>query len=197
MPDIDLAVIERHAAVHHIAADEIGARARHLGIIGPADISRLCVDRIDHAPVAGGVDDAVFHQRRGFQPAGGAEFMAPGQPQLADGLLVDLVQRTEAMVVIGPPVHQPVARVLVGAAQLGVAERRGASAGAQKKKGRKNRAGDQAVLQHGRQLLAVNCSVKIHTMGTGPTCRPRQSGTVKNGWFPRRGALPTLILCSI
>jgi len=46
--------------------------------------------------------NAVFHQRRRFQSARGAEFAAPGQAQLADVFLVDLFQRTESVVVVSP-----------------------------------------------------------------------------------------------
>jgi len=146
---IDLVAIERHAAVHHIAANEIGTLAPDLGIIAPQGFAGLGVHRIDHAPGAGGVNHAVLHQRRGFQSPRRSHFAAPGQPELGHRLLIDLVQGAEAVIVIGPAVHQPVARVLVAATQFGVAYRRCARAGPDEKEKGKDCRGEKAVPGHG------------------------------------------------
>src|SRR5215469_4393987 len=126
---IYLAAVESNAAIHHVAADEIGVLARHFGIVRPADLSSLSVDRIDHTPGASGVNDAVLDKRCRFQTARGAHLMAPGQSELANRLLVDLIQRTEPMIIVGSPVHHPVAAILIGALQRGVVENFGPAAG--------------------------------------------------------------------
>jgi hypothetical protein len=45
----------------------------------------------------------------GFETPRGGEFVAPGEAQLRDGLLVDLAQRGVAMIVLSSAVHRPVA----------------------------------------------------------------------------------------
>lgn len=88
---IHLPTVESDAAIHHIAAEKISALARHLGIVGPLQLARLRVDGEHHAPGACRVDDAVFDKRCPFQAERSAELAAPGESQLGDGLLVDLV----------------------------------------------------------------------------------------------------------
>ena len=152
-PDVHFAAIEGHAAIYDVATNEEGALARHLGIVGPADLSGLRVDGVHHAPGTGGVDDAVFHQRRRFQSARGAELAAPGQAQLADGFLVDLFQRTEAVVVVSPPVHQPIACVLI--AVFEVSRRRGALCRLQEPRRRTERTAEAIKLRFNMEETSV------------------------------------------
>src|SRR5690242_13224837 len=145
--DVHLAAIEGHAAIYYVTTNEEGALARHLGIVGPAELTGLGVDGVHHTPGTGGVDDAVFHQRRRFQSARGAEVAAPGQAQFADGFLADLLQRTEPMVVVGPPVHQPIVGVLIAVSKSRVVKGRCPAARTDKEDG-ENYRGHQAALQH-------------------------------------------------
>src|SRR4051794_26834743 len=94
----------------------------NLWIVSPAELSALGIDSVHHAPGARGIDDAVFHQRRRFQTARGSQFAAPSQSQLSDRLLINLVQGTEPVVVIGSSVHHPVSAVMIRAPEAVVVE---------------------------------------------------------------------------
>jgi hypothetical protein len=107
-PDVHLAMVEGHTSIHDVAADGARAGARHLGIVGPQDLSGPSVEGIDNAPLDRGVDHPVHDERGGFEPAMGAELVAPDQTQLLDILLVDLLQLTESLLFVASAVQAPV-----------------------------------------------------------------------------------------
>ncbi len=98
--DIDLVAIERDAAVDRVAAHIDQLFARDLGVVGPLERPGLGVIGLHHRPGGGDVEDAIVHQRRGFLPARGIEIGEPGHAELADVLVVDLVERGKAL--LGP-----------------------------------------------------------------------------------------------
>src|ERR1039457_6478558 len=90
--------MEGDAAVYDVAAEEVGSLTGDFGVVGPLRLAGLRVKGENNAPGAGRVDDAIFRDRRGFEAPCSAEFLAPHQAEFRDGLLVDLVERAEALI---------------------------------------------------------------------------------------------------
>src|SRR5690606_34391123 len=55
---------------------------------------------------------AVDDDRRCFLAAAGIEIEVPGEPELLDIVLVDFVERAEALLIVGAPMAQPFGIVL-------------------------------------------------------------------------------------
>ncbi len=106
---IDLPFVDGHAAIDHVAAGFLSPLLRHLGIPGPDLRPGARVDRVHHAPGRRGVHHAVDHQRSRLEAAGGIRRKLPRQLQLGDVLVVDLVERAEALLVGTAVVGDPLA----------------------------------------------------------------------------------------
>ena len=102
--EIHLAVIKGDAAIDGVAADGADIGAGNLGIEGPQDFAGSGIERVGNAPLAGGIDHSVGDERGRFQAMGRAEFSAPEEAEPANGLLVDLAQGAEALLVGGSSV---------------------------------------------------------------------------------------------
>src|ERR1039457_1945934 len=106
--------MEGDAAVYDVAAEEVGSLTGDFGVVGPLRLAGLRVKGENNAPGAGRVDDAIFRDRRGFEAPCSAEFLAPHQAEFRDGLLVDLVERAEALIGLRTAMQAP---ALVGRSQ--------------------------------------------------------------------------------
>ena len=60
-----------------------------------------------------------MHQRGRFLPARGVEIGEPGEAELADGLVVDLGERGEALLGVVPAVGQPLVGIRLGDQRVG------------------------------------------------------------------------------
>jgi hypothetical protein len=98
---------------------------RHLGIVFPLQRTGRRVHRAHDAPLQGHVHHAVDDERCGFLAAVGIEVHPPGGTQAADGVGIDLRQRTEALLLVIAPMAHPVARLGVGGGQPGGIDRGG------------------------------------------------------------------------
>src|SRR5262249_1601114 len=96
------------AAVHDIAAVKIGFLTRDARIVSPVQLSGDAIKGVHDAPRTGRVDDATGDNRRGFESARSAEFLAPDQAEPGNGLLVDLVQRAKTLICLRTSVQRPV-----------------------------------------------------------------------------------------
>ena len=119
---VDPALPDRDPAVDHVAAGVAAPLPRHLRVVGPEHLAGAAVDRPDHAPGAGGVEDAVDHDRGRLDAAVGAGVDRPGQAEASDVLVVDLVERAVALLGVGPAMGQPVARLGVGGPDAGLVD---------------------------------------------------------------------------
>ena len=137
-------------------------RQRHLllaRVHAPDDAAHVAgtpVDLVEHAPLVDDVEEAVLGERRRLQVLvrrSAADRHGIGELEVLDVGLVDLVERREALRIIGAVVHQPVARLLVGIDEPVRRHVGGEGAGAQ---GEDGAAGEQQVAQgcmsrlHGR-----------------------------------------------
>ena len=95
---IDFAVVDGYPAVDHIATEKIGSLAGNLGIVAPFHLSCSGVEGEHHVPGAGGIDDPIFHDGRGFESARGPKFHAPRETEPRNGPFIDLVEWAEAPV---------------------------------------------------------------------------------------------------
>src|SRR5262249_11110491 len=123
----ELALVDRYAAVHHVAAGEPAVAPRHLRVERPKYVAGARVDGVYDAPRAGREQHAVDGERGRFDAALGAEVDAPLEAELLDVAVVDLVERAHALLVVGAAVGQPVADVAARRAQARVVDRPGAA----------------------------------------------------------------------
>jgi hypothetical protein len=90
---------------------------RHvLGQFAPVFPDLIAVDRVDRQHTgtrAHHIHHALCDDRRGFRCAG-RQAARPRHLELADVALVDLIERAEALLVVGPVDHQPVAGRRIG-----------------------------------------------------------------------------------
>ena len=108
--DKDLALPECDAAIDHVAAALVALLAVDLGIEGPEPLAGAGVDGVHHAPRCGLVHDAVDHDRRRLDAAGGFERIAPHQPEFLDIVDIDLVELGKARLGIVETDGRPVVR---------------------------------------------------------------------------------------
>ena len=132
-----LAAVQRGAAVDRVAAGLHRDGARHLRVVGPQRFAGDGVHRVDHVPGAGRVHDAVDDQRRRFEAPLRVRLLDPGDAELVDVAVVDLVEHAVALLLVGAAVGQPVAGTAGGADQGGVVDGVG-------------RLGPPRLLRHGR-----------------------------------------------
>ena len=90
-------------------ADDVGRLLRDLAPVLPEEIAVGGVDRQHAGARAHHVHDALGDDRRRFRGAG-PESARPCHLELADIAAIDLVERAEALLVVGSIEHQPVAR---------------------------------------------------------------------------------------
>src|SRR5690606_15517204 len=95
--DKDLAVPRSNAAVDHVAAGVGAFGAVDGGIVGPEQRAGLDVVGLHHRPGGGEVHHAVDDDGRGFLAALGVDVGVPGEAELSDVGLVDLVEAAEAL----------------------------------------------------------------------------------------------------
>ena len=113
-PHKDFPLPRGHATIHHIAARVDGPLGRHFGIIGPELFSRGRFYGDDFAPGGRKIHDTVDNNGRGFLAAVSVKIERPGQAEPADVLVIDLIERTEALLAISAAVGHPVAGLVVG-----------------------------------------------------------------------------------
>ena len=97
-----------------INGERFGARGAgggrwNLALVLPDEIAIGGVERFDDGARFHQVHDAVVHDRNGFAGAR-AQAARPGHAELADVGAIHLLQRAEALRVVGAAVHQPVVR---------------------------------------------------------------------------------------
>ncbi len=95
--DEHLALVDRDAAVHDVAARVLAFLAVDLRVVVPLDRARARIERVDVRPARARVEHAVHHQRRRFHAAVGLELRVPREPEGADVRPVDLLQRAVAL----------------------------------------------------------------------------------------------------
>lgn len=105
---VNFAIVKRYAAIHDIAAKEVGSRSVNVRIVRPFQFSGFGIESEDDAPGAGCIDDAVRNNWCRFQAARGSEFLAPYQSESGDCLFVDLVEGAEALVRMRAAVEAPI-----------------------------------------------------------------------------------------
>ena len=110
--DHQLVLIDRHVALGHVVAGQIDDRLRQVASILPDQVAGRGVQRLHLVGVIPDVEDTVVHDRRALGRTVGQR-PGPGNLQVLDVVLGDLVERAEAEAVIGAAPHQPVARVRV------------------------------------------------------------------------------------
>ena len=108
--DIDEVAIEGDATIYRIATKKVGTGPLDPRVVGPKLLSGFGVESVNHAPGAGGVENAALDERSGFQAASRAHFAAPNHSQVRHGLFIDLVQRAETLIIVGSPIEKPIAR---------------------------------------------------------------------------------------
>ena len=93
----------------HRPADDVGHLLGGLAPVFPDQVAVGGIERQHAGARADHVHDALRDDRRGFLGAGGKP-ARPRHLEPADIAAVDLVERTEALLVVGAVEHQPVAR---------------------------------------------------------------------------------------
>ena len=113
--EIDHVLVDREtlAARPLRTADEICHLLGILSLVLPDQVAVGGVDRNDAATGIDGVHDTLMDDRRCFIGAS-RQAPRPGHLELARVALVDLIERTEALLIVGPIYHQPVTRRRVG-----------------------------------------------------------------------------------
>ena len=118
---------DRHAAIHHVAARVHRPRGRNFRIVRPQPLARRRLHRKDLAPGSREVHHSIDDDGSRLLPASRVQINRPRQPELADILIVDQFQRTEALFVVRPPMAHPVSRLLIRMDQPGFIHRRSGS----------------------------------------------------------------------
>ena len=118
--DIDLAVPRREAARRRATAGEPRPLCTDVRVIRPQLLARLAVVGRDDVVDADVVEHAVDDNRARLHTAHRLEIVVPGEAQLPDVAVVDLVERAEPLLVPGPAVAHPVADVR---RRIGIAQR--------------------------------------------------------------------------
>ena len=118
--DINFPFVNGYAAINCVAAGACAVTVRDLRIPLPKLFARPSVQRENDAPTAGRVHHAIHNDRRGFQSAICVCVERPGQTQVFDGCIVDLLDRAEARFGIIAPVRHPIARTCADILQRNV-----------------------------------------------------------------------------
>ena len=109
--DVDLAVPSGEPARDDVAASHPPELRRHLRIEAPQHLAVRRVIGGDDVPRLHVVEHAADLQRARFHPPLGLDVGVPGEAEPADGLVVDLVQRAEPLLVERAADHRPVDRL--------------------------------------------------------------------------------------
>ena len=107
--DVDLTLPHGDATVDRIAAGFTCAGTVGLGVIFPDLLAGARIERIDDGEGAGGVHHAVHHDRRGFHAPIDVQLVTPGQAELVDVLVGDVLQWAVALLAVVATVAHPVA----------------------------------------------------------------------------------------
>ena len=137
--DVDLALPHRDAAVDHVAARPTPDLSGDLGVVLPEPLTGGGVDRVHFAPRRGEEHHAVDDDRRRFMTAIAAGVVVPRQAQLAHVLIVDLIERREALLAVGASVREPVAGFAVGGGDARAVDLGGGVTSAGRRIGRRRR----------------------------------------------------------
>src|SRR5690606_6393021 len=105
---INLAFPYRNAAIHHVTTGIHCPLSGYLRIVKPDQLARPRVIGTHLAPRSGNVNHTVDHDWRGSLPPVRVEVGKPCQTQPVDIVLVDLRQRTEALLTVGAAIREPV-----------------------------------------------------------------------------------------
>src|SRR5690606_16189487 len=100
--DVDHAVPRREPARDDIATGHAAILERHLRIVVPQDAAGLAVVSGDHVPRLHIVEHPIDDEGTRFHPALGGDIGVPGETQCADGTVVDLRERAEALLIVSP-----------------------------------------------------------------------------------------------
>jgi len=106
--DEDLAFEDGDSPIDHIAAGEPAALPWNAGIVAPEALARSGVDRVGDAPRTGRVHHPIHDQRRSLDASSKLVVVPPDEPQLPDVLGRDLIEEAVPILVVVPPVRQPV-----------------------------------------------------------------------------------------
>ena len=106
-PDIDLALVDRDAAIDDIATQLVPFVARRLGIERPDLFAGLGVDRVDDGPRRRDIHDPVDDDRGRLDAADRVQRIGPGKAQFPDIGGRDLIERAEPVGAIVEAVAQP------------------------------------------------------------------------------------------
>src|SRR5207245_9083854 len=112
--DENFAAPNGDAAIYDVAAGVDGPLGRDLGVVGPEFLSGGRFHREDFAPGGSEVHHTIDDDGSGFLTTTGVEIHVPGESQLPDVLVVDLLQWAEALLAISTAVTHPVAWLPIG-----------------------------------------------------------------------------------
>src|SRR5258708_24021736 len=107
------------AAIDDVAAGVDGPLGWNLRIVRPEFFAGGGSDCEDSAPRAGEVHDSIPNDECHFITAVAVEIHIPGEGELADVLIVNLLQGTEALFAVSSPVGHPVGGFAVGVDESG------------------------------------------------------------------------------
>ena len=134
----DLAVVDRGALVRHAAADHARGLRRPIQRLLPDLLAGGDVDR-DRGPGIGDVHHAVVDDRLRLLAPVIVEAEIPDRHQPLDGLLVDLLERTVALLMVAHSVGENVVSRAAVAVLLEIVERLRGDAGAEQKQNGRGR----------------------------------------------------------
>ncbi len=106
LPDRDAAVDDVAAGACPVSPGTCGSYCQSSLPVSASSANTLLQALVIH--------HAVDDDRRRFMPRVVPVFQRPREPELADVLVVDLIERREALLGVGAAVFEPVARLLVG-----------------------------------------------------------------------------------
>ncbi len=96
----------------------------HFGVVLPQLPAGARVDRVGDAPRSGRIHHAVDDERCRFEAALRCGLELPGESELRDVLVVDLIERAEALLVVVAAVRQPILVARLGRSQCRIVHRR-------------------------------------------------------------------------
>ena len=96
--DIDLVLIDRHAAI--IGAAAIGRDRPHIVLVVPVHLAGLRIERVDVIEGCGDIHHPVDDERRGLQRLADIGLENPGNVQSLDVGTIDLLGRIEALLFV-------------------------------------------------------------------------------------------------
>ena len=116
--DIKLAFPDGDAAIHYVAAGARSPLRRDVWIVRPQTRASRGVQREDFAPRGGKIHYSIDDEGRGFLTSVCVEIEIPRKAKVAGGVVVDFVERTEALFTVSAAVSQPVSGLAVSVYDL-------------------------------------------------------------------------------